>query len=401
VAALSQIAHAVNRSLDSDEVLRLAAETVATTLSVDGVIIRTLDPPTGKLAIAAHTGVSGAFVDELGVLDFGQGLAGHVVLTNEPLVVDDARDDPRLGWAVARREALRSVAVVPVHARTSLVATMATFNRSPRHFRADDLSLLQTIADQIGVALENARLYEAEQRRAAELERLNHLKADFVQMVSHELRTPMTVVKTAFDALTRDWSRLPEERRLEYVRVGHTGATRLKGLLENLLLVSAIEDGGVQIRLGAVSIGSVIEGVAREARGRQGRVVETELAPALPAVRADAARLTDVMSSLVENALRYSQAPSPVRISAAQRNGAVVLAVTDQGIGIAPHDMPRLFQRFERIDRTVRSHTGTGLGLYISRRLVEIMGGRIWAESAPGAGSSFYVELAVVHSPGV
>src|SRR5207244_5662062 len=125
-----------------------------------------------------------------------------------------------------------------------------------------------------------------------------------------------------------------------------------------------------------------------------GRPIEAALPDDLPPVHADRARLGDVLSNLVENAIRYSAAPSPVTVSAERRNCQVVVAVHDRGIGIAPEDMPRLFQRFERIDRTVSSHTGTGLGLYISRRLVQVMGGRIWAESELGAGSSFYVQLA-------
>jgi signal transduction histidine kinase len=289
---------------------------------------------------------------------------------------------------------VRSVAVVPIHARASVLGTVAIFTRTPRRFRADELALLQSIADQVGVALENARLYEAELRRAAELEQLNELKTEFVATVSHELRTPMTVVKTRFEALLRDWDRLANERRLEYLRVGWAGADRLRRLLENLLLVSGIEDKRIQVRLAPVALGPIVEEVVADLSNRQARQIDSTLPADLPPVRADRVRLGDVVSRLLENAIRYSAAPSAVTISAERRNGSVVLSVRDRGIGISPEDMPRLFQRFERIDRRIRSHTGTGLGLYISRRLVEGMGGQIWAESELGSGSSFHVRLA-------
>jgi len=144
-------------------------------------------------------------------------------------------------------------------------------------------------------------------------------------------------------------------------------------------------------------VGEVVDELSR--RGE--RSIEAELPADLPPVRADRARLGDVITSLVENAIRYSAAPARVTVSAERRKCGVVVAVHDRGIGIAPEDMPRLFQRFERIDRTVRSQTGTGLGLYISRRLVEVMGGRIWAESELGTGSSFYVQLAAETLPEV
>jgi signal transduction histidine kinase len=394
VAALSEVARSVNRSLDPTVVLRAAVEAIAGAVTADGVLIRTLDPPSGRLTLAAATGLSAPVAEDFRVLEFGRGASGHAVLSNAPLVVEDARKDRRLSDGITAREGLRSLAVVPIHARASLLGTVAIFTRRPRRFRADELALLQSIADQVGVALENARLYEAERRRAAELERMHQLKTEFVATVSHELRTPMTVVKTSYEALQRDWERLSDARRLEYVRVGRAGADRLKRLLENLLLVSGIEDNRIQLRLGPVAVTSVVDEVVAELGGRQSRPIEAALPSDLPPVRADRARLADVLSSLVENAIRYSEAPTPVTVSAERRNGHVVLAVHDRGIGIAPEDMPRLFQRFERIDRRVRSHTGTGLGLYISRRLVEVMGGRIWAESELGAGSSFYVQLA-------
>lgn len=393
VEALREVARTVNRGLEPAEVLASAVEAVAAAVEVDGVLIRTLEPTSGRLTLAAARGVSAALESEFRVLAFGQGLSGHVVLADQPIVVPDAHADDRFSAGLAAREGVSSAAVVPIHARGRVIGTVAIFTRAPRDFRADDLALLQGIADQVGVALENARLLEAERRRSAELEILNQLKDEFAATVSHELRTPMTVVKTSLDALHRDWDRLSDERRREYLRVGRTGAERLRRLLESLLLVSGIENARVQLRLGAVDVAAVVADVIAEAAQGQPRVFATDLPDAL-AVRADRARLGDVLGSLVENAVRYSSAPAPIMVAARRSGDRAILEVRDRGIGIAPEDMSRLFQRFERIDRTVRSHTGTGLGLYISRRLIEVMGGRIWATSEPGYGSSFFVELA-------
>jgi signal transduction histidine kinase len=399
VAALCEVARTVNQTLDPGAVVQAAVEAINAALAADGALIRTLDPSSGRLTLASATGLSAPVAEDFRVLEFGKGLSGHVLLSNAPLVVEDARGDRRLSGGIAAREGLRSLAVVPIHARTGLIGTVAIFTRAPRRFRADELALLQSIADQVGVALENARLYEAEHRRVADLERLNQLKTDFAATVSHELRTPMTVVKTSFDALLRDWERLDNARRLEYLRVGRAGADRLRRLLENLLLVSGIEDNRIQLRLEPVALAPVVDQVVGELRERQECAIRSSLPPDLPMVRADRSRLGDVIASLLENAIRYSAVRSPVTVSAEWRNSQVVVSVADHGIGIAPEDMPRLFKRFERIDRTVRSHTGTGLGLYISRRLVEVMGGRIWAESELGAGSTFHVQLAAEIPP--
>lgn len=393
--ALTQVARSVNRSLDPAAVLSAAVDAVGIAVGADGVLIRTLDHETGRLTLAASAGVSPEFQGALRSLGFGEGLAGHVILTHAPIVVEDARQDPRLPWPIVRTERVRSVAVVPIEARTRLLGTLAIFTRHPRRFRAEDLDLLQTIADHVGIALDNARLYDAEVKRVAELRRLSQLQGDFAASVSHELRTPMTVVKTAFDALLREWDGLPEARRLEYLRVGQRGAERLRRLLEDLLLVSRIESCRLDLMLLPIDLSEVVPAAVNDVLDRFARQIVLDLPADLPRVRADRAQLSEILINLIENAARYSEPRTEIGLSATIEDGKVLLDVRDQGVGIAPDDMPRLFQRFERIDRTVSSQAGTGLGLYICKRLIEAMGGTISVVSELGVGSTFRVSLPI------
>ena len=371
-----------------------AVEAITTALPVDAAVIRQLDPSTGKLTIAAATGVSERFVTTAGALAFGEGLAGRVVLHDQPMVVEDARRDEAL-TGLARAEGIAAAAVIPIHARDSLLGTLSTFCYRPRRFRAADLELLQTIADQVGIALENARLYADQRQRASEMEAVARLKNEFAATISHELRTPMTIVKTAFDGLAHKWATLTDERRLEYVRVGQIGAERLKRLLENMLLVARIEEQGAHLRVAPVSPRAVVAEAVAEVASRHAREIANRVGEGLPQVAADHGGLCEVLTHLLDNAARYSDRAAPIAIWALVAEGSVVLAVDDRGCGIAPEDMPRLFQRFERFDRTIRSDAGTGLGLYIARRLVESMHGAIWADSRPGEGSRFHVRLPI------
>jgi signal transduction histidine kinase len=223
-----------------------------------------------------------------------------------------------------------------------------------------------------------------------------------VLTISHELRTPLAIVKASLDALHLNWEATTEERRRNYVNVGRQGANRLKRLLENLLFVSRIETRAFSPRLDAVDLTALTtESAAGVQAGHPDRTVELALQPDLPFVLADRSALGEVITHLLENAFKYSPEGSSVVIGgAASADGeSVDFWVTDHGIGIAPEDMGRLFQRFERIDPTVRSNLGTGLGLYISRELIKSMGGRITAHSEIGLGTTFTVSLPAARAP--
>lgn len=390
--AVSQIARAINQSLDPTAVLRAAVDAIPPALRVDAAIIRQLDPDSGSLTLVASTGLSEDFVIQRRVLRFGEGLAGRVVLRDAPLVVDDVQADGR-STSTLRAEGIRSAAVLPIHARGRPLGTLSTLSYAPHRFGIDDLELLQTIADQVGIAIENARLYAAEHARAQQLAELARLKDEFAATISHELRTPMTVVKTAFDALVRNWETLSEPRRLEYVRAGRAGADRLKRLLENLLAVARIEESGASVRVAPLRLAPVVVEAVQEIVARHGRRVTAAVPDELPPVIADGVGLREVLVHLLDNAARYSDPPSAIELDGRPDDNSVVLAVRDRGVGIRREDLPRLFGRFERADRTVRSEAGIGLGLYIARRLVEAMNGSIWVDSEVGVGSTFYVRL--------
>ncbi len=392
--AVSQIARAINQSLDPTAVLRAAVDAIPPALRVDAAIIRQLDPDSGSLTLVASTGLSEDFVIQRRVLRFGEGLAGRVVLRDAPLVVDDVQADGR-STSTLRAEGIRSAAVLPIHARGRPLGTLSTLSYTPHRFGIDDLELLQTIADQVGIAIENARLYAAEHARAQQLAELAHLKDEFAATISHELRTPMTVVKTAFDALVRNWETLSEPRRLEYVRAGRAGADRLKRLLENLLAVARIEESGASVRVAPLRLAPVVVEAVQEIVARHGRQVTAAVPDELPPVIADGVGLREVLVHLLDNAARYSDPPSAIELDGRPDDNSVVLAVRDRGVGIRREDLPRLFGRFERADRTVRSEAGIGLGLYIARRLVEAMNGSIWVDSEVGVGSTFYVRLPI------
>jgi signal transduction histidine kinase len=212
------------------------------------------------------------------------------------------------------------------------------------------------------------------------------LKADFVAVIGHELRTPLTVMKGYVHTLAKRWETLAEDKRQQALEALGGNLTRLERLIEDLLFVSAIEQRRCTVELALHDLGALVEQVAEHGRvevRRPRRPVEIEL---------DEAKVRQVVHHLVDNALKYSDAAVVVEV--ADKGDVVEVSVTDEGPGIYSGDVPQLFERFRQLDGTsTRSHGGVGIGLYLSRRLVEALGGRIWCDSRLGVGSRFAFTL--------
>jgi signal transduction histidine kinase len=236
---------------------------------------------------------------------------------------------------------------------------------------------------------QNQELAKVEARRE-----MDRLKSEFVAIVSHELRTPLTALVGFADLLRVEGG--DEAERREWTEMLHEGAERLAHLVEELLDVSRIEEGRVELRCQTVDVRSAVESVVATFRGRRTeRAIERRYDEPLPPTLADPEKLAQVLTNLISNAFKYSPRGGSVSIAVAAEDGAVHFRVSDTGLGIPASELPLVFERFHRIeDETRQDIEGSGLGLYITKQLVELQGGRVWAESpGPNKGSTFHVTL--------
>ncbi len=256
-------------------------------------------------------------------------------------------------------------------------------------------------------ATELSNLYTALQVAHERLQGLDKLKDQFIVTASHELRTPLTSVQGYLDLLVT-YDQLEAEQQRTFILKAQRSCDELVLLLNNVMDVSRLEiDAGIRsASLQAVAVNELVQGVINIIEPQvtvQGRQLELRI-PAALSVRADSGRLRQVLLNLVVNAMKYSPTGSPIILSAMsvhEPSSSVILSVIDKGNGVTLHDQKRLFQRFVRLERDLNSEVrGSGLGLYISRRLVEAMGGEIWVESSgiAGEGSSFNVRLPLAES---
>ncbi|HEX2923081.1 MAG TPA: ATP-binding protein [Chloroflexota bacterium] len=288
-----------------------------------------------------------------------------------------------------------SVICAPLISRGERLGVLVLENlRGGTGFIHSDLGLLQALADLIALAVQKERLQkEAEQARV--LQEANRLKSELLSTLSHEMRTPLASIKGYSTALLLDSAEWDEPTREEFLRTIDEETDNLQNLIGDLLESSTIEAGLLRIERQPVLLERVAGRVVEQARLRTRKHRFALGFPRdFPVVDADPHRIEQVLHNLVDNSVKYSPDGGLIVIRGEARPGEVTISVADQGVGIAPEHLNRLFERFFRVKSGLGPKvTGTGLGLPIARTIVEAHGGHIWAESQVGAGTTLFFTL--------
>lgn len=326
-----------------------------------------------------------------------------VLRQGRPWVVTDTaarRDLPSM--AELSERGLRSFVTVPIVIGGRLRATVSFASLQSGGVEPDAAALLASTVEPVGAVLHVLALLDEEREAGRRMRDLDRLRSDFVGMVAHDLRAPMTVIAGFAEGLERGWEVLDDEQKREFIgRIGRN-VSNLTALVEDVLTVSHIQSREFHLDVRPLDLRRLIaDCVAEVAEGHPERHIVAHIADDLPGVHGDALRQRQVICNLVGNALKFSPADEPITVSARAIDGAVETSVADHGIGVDPEDLPRLFERFYRTDGgKAHDRSGTGLGLYICKSLVESWGGAIRVESRLGVGSTFTYTTPVAHDDG-
>jgi len=238
---------------------------------------------------------------------------------------------------------------------------------------------------------------EALAKANTDLQQLDRMKSEFVSLVSHELRAPLTNMRSALELIEGDDNPL-DGNFSPILAIMNEQVSRLTRMVDEVLNVSRIEAGGLTVARSEVDVWRVADRVVDEFSARQtGHKLKRPQGKLHPRVWADPDFLYEVIANLVDNAMKYSPVGSEVTLAVGVQDGVGIASVTDRGPGVFPQDRERIFEKFNRLDAEDSKETyGYGLGLYISRRLVEAMDGKIWVESLPGQGATFKIALPLV-----
>ncbi|MFZ0548051.1 MAG: GAF domain-containing protein [Candidatus Promineifilaceae bacterium] len=328
-------------------------------------------------------------------LDKEQSLIAIAGRTRAPVVVNDALNDPRF-FPTAILPETRSEMVVPLIVGDELLGVLDLQSDIPNRFGEDDVRIHTTLATQIAVAWKNANLYAEQLETAKRLREVDRLKSEFMASMSHELRTPLNSIIGFSDVLLEGIDGSLTERMIEDVTLIRDSGRHLRELISEILDMSKIEAGMMELRYDEVNIRQIAREIIANARSlvlSKEIDIRLELDPKLDKIEADRTRLVQILLNLMSNAIKFTNS-GMVKLMVQDVGENIWVAVEDTGIGIRQEDIPIIFEQFRQIDGSLtRKAGGTGLGMPISKSLVELHGGEMRVESRPGVGSVFSFTL--------
>ena len=266
-------------------------------------------------------------------------------------------------------------------------------------FSAKDIALLRTFADQAVIAIQNARLFHEIQDKSRQLEVANQHKSEFLANMSHELRTPLNAIIGFSEVLLERLFGDLNDKQDDYLKDIHSSGRHLLQLINDILDLSKVEAGRMDLELSTFDLPSAVANamtLIRERAQRHNIALSQEAGPDLGEVVADERKFKQILLNLLSNAVKFTPEGGRIAVDARRDDDSIVIAVRDTGIGIAPEDQDAVFEEFRQVGRNyTNKQEGTGLGLALTRKFVELHGGRIWLESEPGKGSTFTFTIPV------
>ena len=292
---------------------------------------------------------------------------------------------------------VRAIVFAPMLFEGKGIGAIWVARGQPGAFTDKQIAHLRTFADQAVIAIQNARLFREIQEKSAQLEVANKHKSDFLANMSHELRTPLNAIIGFSEVLSERMFGEVNEKQAEYLKDIHESGRHLLSLINDILDLSKIEAGRMELELSTFDLPAAVSNamtLVRERAQRHGIRLGIDMDPRLGAFQADERKVKQILLNLLSNAVKFTPDGGQVDVSAKLDTDKVEIAVKDTGIGIAPEDHAAVFEEFKQVGRDyTRKAEGTGLGLALTKRLVELHGGEIALESAPGQGSTFTVKL--------
>jgi signal transduction histidine kinase/HAMP domain-containing protein len=392
LSLIHQVTNAVNSSLDFQRIFDAVVEGTRRLVDFDQAsIARITDTETAT--VFAISGSREALPEGKKILVPASRFS-DALERREPAVFDVPLG--RLDADTFRMPAIRREIVLPLVVGDQVIGTFNLGSRRKDAFSRPEIEVLSQIAAELGVALLQAEAYEREHEAAQKLKELSDLKSEFVSKVSHELRTPLTSIMGAADNLLDGIAGPLDERPRAYLLRVKQNSDRLLRLINELLDLSRIEAGKEEIHTASFQIDALIRETLDTLKplAAERGVALAALEPSPLVIRADRDKISRVLINLLHNGIKFTPSGGCVEIAATEQGRWVKLAIRDSGAGIPPGELARIFDKFHQVKRAPgRSIPGSGLGLPISRQLVEMHGGRLTVESVLGRGSTFTVLL--------
>jgi GAF domain-containing protein/anti-sigma regulatory factor (Ser/Thr protein kinase) len=400
--ALGEVGQAVSLSLDLETVLTTIVSHAVQLSGTNGGVIYEYNETTQEFLLRASQHMEEEVFEELRAapIRLGEGAVGRAATIRAPVQVSDILNEreytPRIRPVLAKL-GYRSILAVPLLREERIVGGLAVWRQETGSFAPEVVNLLQTFATQSVLAIQNARLFREIEDKSRQIEAANRHKSEFLANMSHELRTPLNAIIGFSEVLGERLFGELNEKQAEYTDDILTSGRHLLSLINEILDLSKVEAGRMELEVASFDLPLAIDNArtfVRERATKHGITLDVAIDERLGDYVGDERKIKQILLNLLSNAVKFTPEGGRIGINAKQTNGAVEISVSDTGIGIAPEDQARIFEEFRQVGADyAHKSEGTGLGLTLAKKFVELHGGKIWVESEVGKGSKFTFTL--------
>jgi GAF domain-containing protein len=403
LTALGEVGRAVSSTLDLETVLTTIVSRAVQLSGLDGGVVFEYDQGAEEFVQRAATETGGALAEARRTTRIrkGEGVLGQTAITLEPFQVPDitvpGAHESRLR-EILIESGVRAVLAVPMVREGELIGCLGVTRNHPGEFPPETIELLRTFATQSALAIQNARLFHEIEDKGRQLEVASQHKSEFLANMSHELRTPLNAVIGFSEVLLQRMFGELNAKQDEYLQDIYASGQHLLSLINDILDLSKIEAGRMELELVDFDFPTALDNtltLIRERAGRRGIALHLSIDERLGQMRADERKIRQIVLNLLSNAIKFTPEGGRIEVAAVPRDEFVEVSVSDTGIGIAPEDQEAVFEEFRQVGTADKKVEGTGLGLSLSRKFIELHGGRIWVQSQVGIGSTFTFSIPV------
>ena len=405
LTALGEVGRALSSTLNLEIVLTTIVSRAVQLSGLDDGVVFEYDEATEEFVQRVATESAGPLAEARRATRIrkGEGVVGRTANTLKPAQVPDITLSG--AYEGRLRETLiaagvRAVLAVPMLREDHLIGCLAVTRNAPGDFPAETMELLRTFATQSALAIQNARLFREIEDKSRQLEVASQHKSEFLANMSHELRTPLNAIIGFSEVLTERMFGELNEKQEEYLKDIYASGTHLLSLINDILDLSKIEAGRMELELTEFDLPTALDNaltLVRERVGRRSIALHTSIDNRLGEIWADERKIRQVVLNLLSNAIKFTPEDGRIEVGAVPKDGFVEVSVSDTGVGIAPEDQEAVFEEFRQVGTAAKKAEGTGLGLTLCRKFIELHGGKIWVKSQVGVGSTFTFTIPVRH----
>jgi signal transduction histidine kinase len=401
LTALGELSQAVSSTLDVETVLDTIVSRASQLAGADGCSIFEYDEGTQQFELRATHNDDTPFVEALRAVRLrkGEGLMGRAAEMREPVQIPDITQ-PGAYQSSVRDTLIRfgyhALLSVPLLREDEIIGSLSFNRKAPGEFAPEVVHVLKTFATQSALAIQNARLFREIADKSRQLEAASRHKSEFLANMSHELRTPLNAIIGFSEVLAEKMFGEVNAKQAEYLQDILESGRHLLSLINDILDLSKIEAGHMELEAADFHLPSAIDNaltLVRERATRRGITLGSTIDERLGMVRGDERKVKQILLNLLSNALKFTPEGGRIDVGAGRHDKVAEVSVADTGIGIAPADQEAVFEEFRQVGAAERKAEGTGLGLALCRKFVELHGGKIWVQSEPGRGSTFTFTL--------